>query len=90
MKLFMSNRAFTIEKEPPTVRRVKAFLDKTKRGELLDTFQVATAIGCACDTLGRTSRKFFDGYFKVWKQKKYWGKKATITQFKKEVENDNS
>jgi hypothetical protein len=85
----MSDRPFKVNKQPPVVVRVKTFLEKTKRGELLNTFQVGSGVGCSYDVL-RQNNGYFDGYFKVWKQKKYWGKKATITQFKKEVENDNS
>lgn len=89
MKLFFSGRSFKTEHTPPVIGRVKGFLDSTKKGELLDTNQLAATVKCDRSVL-RGSNFYLVGYFHVWNNKKYWGNKATITQFKKEIQRNGN
>lgn len=90
MKLFISGLKFTpTTKEPPVVTKIKKFLDGSKSGELFYTTQVSAALGCSKEPLS-SNNYHLQGYFHVWRQKKHWGKKATITKFKTEISNNGN
>lgn len=91
MKLFMSGQKFIATKEPPQVTKIRKFLDNSKRGELFTSNQLASAFQTSVSVLRHHSFRLEElGYTHFWKNKRYWGNKATITQFKKEVTNGNS
>jgi hypothetical protein len=85
MKLFFSNQKFQVKKDTPTVALVKEWLTKQKKGELFESWQVHLGAGVGMSSLmdaGRALREYQHKH----KNKMYWGNKATITQFKKEIQ----
>jgi hypothetical protein len=83
MKLFLSDqKLFNVNRVPPLVQKVKAFLDASKNGELFTVHQVAAAVHSTFDSVRGKTTPFLEGYYQVHAGKKYYGKKATINQLR--------
>jgi hypothetical protein len=88
MKLFLSGQQFTTARpDPPSVVKLKTFLDHSKKGELFTTKHVADAIGYTVFMVEKC-RVFVGDYSVTHLGKKYFGNKATIKQLRKEIEKD--
>jgi hypothetical protein len=89
VKLVISGQQFKTKRDSPIISRVKKFLDESKDGELFSTEQLSIYVPIAISNL-RGHNITMGGYFHIVRQKKYWGKVATINQLKKEVQHANS
>lgn len=85
MKLFFSNQKFSMKRDTPSVIKIKAWLDKQKKGELFDRVQVSLATNIATRTMKEFPHMLV-GYCYKHKTKMYYANKATITAFKREIE----
>jgi hypothetical protein len=87
MKLFMTGgKDFVARKPKPTVIKVKAFLERSKEGELFTTAQVADTLKINHGTLKHheiTSQ--LKEYSNLVFRQRYWGKPSTIKQLIKET-----
>jgi hypothetical protein len=88
MKLFLSGQQFTTTRpDPPSVVKLKIFLDGSKKGELFTAIQVADAIGHTTFMVEKCKDRLVD-YSASHLGKRYFGNKATIKQLRKEIEKD--
>ena len=86
MKFFMSGQKFVIDKEPISVTRVKAFLDKAKPGELFTAAQLSVAARVHLSQITCLASTYTPEYYTQVKHKNFFGNPATIKQFKKELQ----
>lgn len=84
MKLFIGGQKFEVSKEKPTVSKIKAFLDKSKDGELFVTQQLADAIKTNPICI-RQSVNDLGAYSHKVSCIRYYGKPKTIKQLIKET-----
>ena len=90
MKLFFSNQSFAVQKECPSVKKVKEWLDKQAKGELFDVWQVSSGTGIGVSTIMDHHKRNLTDYSYKYKQKMFFGNKATITYFKKEIQKNGN
>lgn len=86
MKLVVSNQRFELGvRISPLIKKVKAFLDKTKPGTLFHNEQIAGAVGCNISSLRTNDNPaFLRDYYAVVRQKKYWGSVKTIRELRRQ------
>lgn len=84
MKFFLSKEELKPLRIPPVVNRIKNWLDQQKRGELFKAVQLSVGVGCSLTAVEK-SNHFIPEYCCIHKRNKYFGSKATITRFRKEI-----
>jgi len=87
MKLFMTGgKDFVARKPKPTVVKAKAFLERSKDGELFTTGQLADTLKINPGTLKHHEvASQLKGYSHLVVRQRYWGKPSTIKQLIKET-----
>ena len=84
MKLFICGQKFEVNKARPSVLKIKAFLDKSKDGELFVTQQLANAIKTHPVCI-RQNVNDLGAYSHKVSCVRYYGKPKTIKQLIKET-----
>lgn len=72
--------------ESPNRKRIIAFLDSSKDGELFTVEEIEKAAGCNRQVFGSIRGGPPDGYWIQVRQRRYYGKPSTISAAKKALE----
>ena len=86
MKLFVGGKPLNLREVPPSVAKIKAFLDASKDGELFGVIQVADGVGVHVKAV-QDKHRFLSGYVVVRGHgvKLYYGMPATIRELRRQL-----